>query len=284
MRLAYTADLHGNILAYRQLLELALDQQARAVIVGGDLLPHTIQTQVAIGVQRRFILEQLRPLLAEYRAARPELAIYLLAGNDDWAGAIAALEELERDGLAVPIHGRVLPLGDNLWLAGYACVPVTPFSIKDYERRDTGDLPPYSFEMAYTSAGGEPVKTSAARMLALPTIAEELAALARQSNPARTIYVCHTPPHNTGLDQMRTKHVGSKALRAFIEQHQPPLTLHGHIHEAPTLSRRYAEQLGTTWSINPGHERTRFGAVVLDTDDIAGTMWHTIYGLATVSR
>ena len=38
--------------------------------------------------------------------------------------------------------------------ASYGCVPVTPFSIKDYERRDTGALPHYSFEMAYVSAGG----------------------------------------------------------------------------------------------------------------------------------
>jgi len=76
----------------------------------------------------------------------------------------------------------------------------------------------------------------------------------------------------------RGRHVGSKALRAFIEQHAPPLTLHGHIHESPEMSGLYAVRLGATWSINPGHHPKRFQAVALDTDDLAGTITHTVYG------
>jgi Icc-related predicted phosphoesterase len=167
----------------------------------------------------------------------------------------------------------------ELWLAGFACVPLTPFSIKDYERRDAGPLPPFSFAMAYTSWDGEIQPTDAATIAARPSIAEALATLAQRSDPRRTIYVCHTPPFNTPLDAMpRGRHVGSKALRAFIEQHAPPLTLHGHIHESPEISGRYAVQLGATWSINPGHNPTRFQAVALDTDDLAGTITHTAFG------
>jgi hypothetical protein len=217
------------------------------------------------------------------------------------------LDQLEQAGLAFPLHERVYRLsttddrppttefnevvggqssivGDGLWLAGYACVPLTPFSIKDYERRDDGPLPPFSFGMAYTSAGGEIQPTDAKAIAAQPSIAEALAALAQRSDPQRTIYVCHTPPFDTPLDTMpRARHVGSKALRAFIEQHAPPLTLHGHIHEAPELSGRYAAQLGTTWSINPGHDPRRFQAITLDTDDMTGTMMHTTYGRPVTS-
>jgi Icc-related predicted phosphoesterase len=133
--------------------------------------------------------------------------------------------------------------------------------------------------MAYTSASGEIQPADAAAITAQPSIAEALSALAQQSDPQRTIYVCHTPPFDTPLDSMPHKrHVGSKALRAFIEQHAPPLTLHGHIHESPELSGRYAAQLGPTWSINPGHDPRRFQAVTLDTDDLAGTITHTAYG------
>jgi hypothetical protein len=164
-------------------------------------------------------------------------------------------------------------------LAGYACVPLTPFSIKDYERRDDGPLPPFSFGMAYTSTSGEIQPADAAAITAQPSIAEALAALAQRSDPQRTIYVCHTPPFDTPLDSMpRGRHVGSKALRAFIELHAPPLTLHGHIHEAPELSGRYAAQLGSTWSINPGHDPRRFQAVTFDADDLDGTITHTAYG------
>jgi Icc-related predicted phosphoesterase len=299
MRLAYSADLHGDIDAYRALLDLAVSTGAQAAIVGGDLLPHAITLKDALQMQRDFIVERLRPLLAWFRGQHPQIAVYLLAGNDDWAGAIEDLSGLEQEGLAFPLHERVYALTPQpplpsrrergrraatgvragLWLAGYACVPLTPFSIKDYERRDDGPLPPFSFEMAYTSWGGEIEPVHAASIAAQPSIAEALATLARQSEPRRTIYVCHSPPADTPLDQMpRGRHVGSKALRAFIEQHAPPLTLHGHIHESPAMSGHYAARLGSTWSINPGHDPLRFQAVTLDTDDLAGTIEHTTFG------
>lgn len=283
MLLVYTADLHGNIMAYRQLLELAVTQQAAAVVVGGDLLPQHIKLSEGIQAQRRFIQTQLRPLLSEFRSAYPQIDVFLLPGNDDWAAAIADLDTLADDGLVYPLHQRVYPLRDNLWLAGYACVPITPFSVKDYERHDGGSPQAYSFAMAYISRDGLPVKTTLADLLRLPSIAQDLADLAGQSDPARTIYVCHTPPYDTGLDQMRHKHVGSRALRAFIEQYQPLLTLHGHIHEAPQLSGRYAEQLGHTWCVNPGHSQQHFHAVVVDTACVAA-MWHTVFGPVLAAR
>jgi uncharacterized protein len=269
---------------------------ARAAIVGGDLLPHAIRVDSALPVQRDFIQKQLRPLLELFHSEHPNIDVYLLAGNDDWAAAIAALDDLESAGLAYPLHERVYRLSANagvqtrvvggaaaanhaLWLAGYACVPLTPFSIKDYERRDDGPLPPFSFGMAYTSWSGEIVPVKASAIEARPSIAEGLAALAARGDPARTIYVCHTPPADTPLDQMpRGRHVGSKAVRAFIEQHAPPLTLHGHIHEAPQMTGSYAIQIGATWCVNPGHDPRRFQAIVVDTHDISGTIEHTVYG------
>ncbi|MEN9939002.1 MAG: hypothetical protein RLZZ387_5581 [Chloroflexota bacterium] len=307
MRLAYTADLHGDLGSYRALLELAVAYGARAAIVGGDLLPHTSARSDAIRRQRDFVEQYLGPLLAAFRARHPAIDIYLLPGNDDWAAAVAALEPLEAAGLAVNIHERVLTLAHptaadqlaaphprageeegeagelaGLWLAGYACVPITPFSIKDYERLDApGDrnAHAYSFAMAYTSAGGAVVPATHEELAALPSIAESLEALALWSEPALTVYVCHTPPADTPLDQMpRGRHVGSRALRSFVERHAPPLTLHGHIHEAPEESGRYAARIGRTWCVNPGHNPRRFQAVTLDTDDIAGTMEHTVLG------
>jgi Icc-related predicted phosphoesterase len=297
MRLVYTADLHGNIESYRALLDLAVMSQAKVAIVGGDLLPHAINRQSAIQTQRDFVEQDLRPLLEAFHAAHSDIDVYLLAGNDDWAAAIAALDALEADGLAYPLHHRVYvvetihepenernPLVKSdrqtaLFLAGYACVPPTPFSIKDYERRDDGPVLLWSFEMAYTSDTGVITPIEAEVIEARPSIGDDLAVLAQQSDPVRTIYVCHTPPANTPLDQMpNDKHVGSRALRAFIETHAPPLTLHGHIHEAPRMSGRFATRLGTTWCVNPGNDQRRFHAVTLDTDDVEGTLEHTVYG------
>jgi len=79
--------------------------------------------------------------------------------------------------------------------------------------------------------------------------------------PEKTIYNFHCPPYGTGLDDapeltedLRPKHggrsivpVGSKAVKEAIEQGQPALSLHGHIHEARGNTR-----IGRTLCINPG--------------------------------
>jgi Icc-related predicted phosphoesterase len=50
--------------------------------------------------------------------------------------------------------------------------------------------------------------------------------------------------------------VGSRAVRKFLEEHQPILSLHGHIHES-----RGAVRIGRTLAINPG---STYGEGVLD--------------------
>jgi len=85
-------------------------------------------------------------------------------------------------------------------------------------------------------------------------------------NPANAIFNLHVPPFDTNLDSapeldanltpklslsggFKMASVGSKAVRAAIEKHQPLLGLHGHIHES-----RSAQKIGRTMCINPGSE------------------------------
>jgi Icc-related predicted phosphoesterase len=82
----------------------------------------------------------------------------------------------------------------------------------------------------------------------------------------RSIFNIHVPPYGSHLDdgplidketkkmtagigQQISVPVGSHACRSFIEQHQPMLSLHGHIHES-----RAAIRLGRTVSVNPGSD------------------------------
>jgi Icc-related predicted phosphoesterase len=97
------------------------------------------------------------------------------------------------------------------------------------------------------------------------------------ATPEKTIFSFHCPPHGTGLDEapeltddMRlkdagraTKPVGSTAVRQVIEEHQPALTLHGHIHEA-----RGSTRLGSTLCINPGssYEQGQLLGAVIELD------------------
>jgi uncharacterized protein len=80
-------------------------------------------------------------------------------------------------------------------------------------------------------------------------------------NMHNCIFNLHAPPYGSGLDEapeltkdLRPKlagnliiPVGSKAVRKTIENHQPLLGLHGHIHECKATAR-----LGRTLCINPG--------------------------------
>lgn len=62
------------------------------------------------------------------------------------------------------------------------------------------------------------------------------------------VLACHTPPLDTGADDLGGgRHVGSEAVRAFVEKVQPAACITGHIHEAKSVDR-----IGTTLVINPG--------------------------------
>ncbi|GFM38487.1 metallophosphoesterase [Desulfovibrio psychrotolerans] len=64
----------------------------------------------------------------------------------------------------------------------------------------------------------------------------------------RLILISHTPPFNTECDRISSGvHVGSRAVREFIEEHQPDICLCGHIHES-----RATGKLGRTTLINTG--------------------------------
>ncbi len=62
------------------------------------------------------------------------------------------------------------------------------------------------------------------------------------------IFVTHQPPLNTRCDRLNTGiHVGSSAVRRFIETHAPVLCLTGHIHESSSM-----DTIGDTRIVNPG--------------------------------
>src|SRR2546422_642678 len=106
-----------------------------------------------------------------------------LHGDIDSYRSLLALA-VTADARAAIVVGRPSSVvDDGLYLAGFACVPLTPFSIKDFERRDDRPLPPFSFGMAYTSWSGEIQPTHAEALAARPSIAEALATLAEQSDP-----------------------------------------------------------------------------------------------------
>ena len=265
-RLLFATDLHGNRQAYTDLFGLAAAGNVDALVLGGDLLPLPLgQGQDLIGLQRKFITEFLRPALRGLEALHP-IPVFGVLGNDDWAACLDLIEKLEEDGLFANLHMRSFDLDDQRQIAGYSCVPLTPFRMSDWDRWDTAAWTPKREPRRLLLSDTGTLREGTLRDIrSRPTIEEDLRELARATEPARTVYVCHTPPYDTHLDLMHGKTpIGSHALRSFIEEHQPPLTLHGHVHESPRLSGHIEDRLGVTLCVNPGDSRSHLRSVHID--------------------
>jgi Icc-related predicted phosphoesterase len=78
------------------------------------------------------------------------------------------------------------------------------------------------------------------------------------------VVLSHPPPHGGTLDRTSmAKHVGSTALRRFIDETQPELVICGHIHES-----RGVENLGQTTAVNCGPAAAGFYALAEVGDEL----------------
>lgn len=138
-------------------------------------------------------------------------AILAVAGNLDQPSVARYLEDIE-----ISLHGRGI-IVDDLGIMGLGGSNYTPFNT------------PYEFseqELASFLASG----------------------FAQIEDVKIFILVSHTPPVQTKTDRLvNGNHVGSKAVRTFIEEKQPLLCLTGHIHES-----RGQDYIGRTLVLNPG--------------------------------
>lgn len=239
MQVLFVTDIHGNKEIYEKVLAKTVLEQQDAIIFGGDLCPHQLGQDLERGIafQRDFLQNWLVPKLEAFHAKNKEIQIYWMMGNDDYR----INEKLLQNNKAFSyIHQSKEKLG-NLFLVGYSFIPPTPFRLTDWEKVEfQGEQFPEKMEV--NSVPREP-----------GSIEEDLAKLKKLSNPKKTIYSIHTPPFKTKLDMVHSgEHVGSKAVRKFIEVEQPLLCLHGHIHESPVVSGTHLHKIGETLCVNPG--------------------------------
>jgi len=262
-KLIYTADLHGNEEFYKRLLKKAEEENAGAVVIGGDLCPKggsTVKERAEF--QKDFLEKFMIPLFKNFKNRNKKTETYVIMGNDDFRVNLKILEDAEKDKILKSIHNKSARLNKNLNIAGYSFVNPTPFRLKDWEKPDfeNDKVPAQLFDEEIRSAEKEE-----------GTIEKDLKKLKTLSNPSKTVYVVHAPPFNTKLDMISSgAHVGSKSLRNFVEKEQPLLTLHGHIHESPQMSGSWHDKIGKTECINVGssYPEDKLNCVVIDVDDL----------------
>jgi uncharacterized protein len=269
-RCLFASDLHGRLDRYEKLLAAIEAERPDAVLLGGDLLP-----RLAPAGTGDFLPDWLSPRLRELRArlgsAWPRvLAIF---GNDDPRSEAESLRGLERQGLVEHVHGRRASLGGRA-LYGYACVPPTPFHLKDWERYDVSRYVDPGCVSPEEGVRSVPVPEAEAKW---GTIASDLEALAGEDDVSGAVFLFHSPPHRTSLDRADLDgrsfdhapldvHVGSIAIRRFIEARQPLLTLHGHVHESARLTGAWMERIGRTVCLSAAHDGPELALVRFDLD------------------
>jgi Icc-related predicted phosphoesterase len=266
-----TADLHGNKANYNSLKKIIQKEKISLVFFAGDLLPkeeglwHPGHKTRTIEVQREFfknfLIDYLRDL-GKYSH------IYAIFGNDDFRSNYDLTKNISQNVIFLNKEVVRLPIPEQeLFIAGYSQVVLTPFLQKDWEQWDNivGEISHKICKTeGYDSHDGKHYPISFTNNAdGRPTIAADLTKLALKSNPKKTVYLMHETPFNTPLDQISPSnpyvkngllHVGSKALRLFIEKEQPFLTMHGHIHETFRESGKFLWKCGSSVSVTPSHD------------------------------
>lgn len=287
LRLFYAGDVHGARVCWRKFVNAGAHYPADALIMGGDLTGKALvpvarredgsyaarvigEERIARGDDE---LEQMRrainangmyPIVVDshtaerlesdsgYREKRFEDA--LRRELEQWIEF--ADERLDGSGR----RAFVIPGNDDPWSIDPVLASGRHVDACDEQVRWVGGHEMASFGFSNRTPWHTP------RELDEDEIYTRLKALVDQvEDPGAAILNVHVPPHDSSLDtayevgedlRYVTKGghpheiaTGSTAVRQIIEEMQPLLSLHGHIHESKGVTR-----IGRTVAINPGSD------------------------------
>ena len=260
----FVSDLHGNTVRYDKLFAAIINERPQAVFMGGDLLPSRHATILSASATYPDFVDDF--LVAKFAHLREQLGdryprIFLIMGNDDARIEEDAIVAAAGRGLWEYVHNRKVTLGQNS-VYGYAYVPPTPFLLKDWERYDVsrfvdpGCVSPEEGSRSVAVSEHERTYT---------TIQKDLQLLTGNDDLSQAIFLFHSPPYQTFLDRAALvgkkvdhveldPHIGSIAVRRFIETRKPLITLHGHVHESARLTGSWRQQLGSTFCFSAAHD------------------------------
>jgi Icc-related predicted phosphoesterase len=241
--------------------------------MGGDILPHAMKgSDKYIDFMDDYLFPEFIKLRDRMGDQYPE--IFLILGNDDPAIEEHKFMEAGEKGLLRYINEKKVILG-AFSVYGYCFVPPTPFQLKDWEKYDVSRY--VDPGCTHPDEGYRSVEPS--KNIVYETIQKDLEKLTAGEDLTKAVFLFHSPPYDTHLDRAALDgqmidhvpldvHVGSIAIKRFIEERQPLLTLHGHIHESARLTGKWKQQIGNTIAINAAHDGDELSAVILDLENL----------------
>jgi uncharacterized protein len=286
VKLYYSSDIHGSEVCWRKFLNAGPFYRADVIVMGGDLTgkgivpivrdpdggewtarfkgrSYQLSTDEALGeLEEKITFNGMYP----YRCDQRELDRLTAASDQDelfdelmeatFARWLAVGDErLRKSG----VRCWVMPGNDDAWAIDKAFVRSALVHPCDRKVVDLGEG--YSMlSIGYSN----PTPWDSPREVSEDTLSEMIEELIPDlPSLERAIFNLHVPPYDSDLDiapkldpdfRIQTSGgmqvvgpVGSTAVRAAIERHQPLLALHGHIHES-----KGSRKIGRTLCINPG--------------------------------
>ncbi|MEA2096120.1 MAG: metallophosphoesterase [Candidatus Cloacimonadota bacterium] len=266
MNCFFVTDLHGKTCRYQTLINKIKKEIPDVVLMGGDLLPgfNTLYGD--------FIKEYLIPKFEELKKELGEHypQIFIIMGNDDPRIEEEKLIKAEKREIWNYLNEKKITYKDFDFY-GYAYVPPTPFRLKDWEKFDVSryvDIGCVSPLEGSRTIEVDPIN------IEHYTISKDLQKL-MNDDPSRAICLFHAPPYKTYLDRADLDgriidhvqvdmHVGSIAIKNFIESEQPRITLHGHIHESSRITGHWQQKIKGTFSYSAAWDGTELALVKFD--------------------
>lgn len=270
MHCFFVSDLHGRLDKYEKLFNVIQSQNPDVVFLGGDLLPHYFGSSHFV---YDFLIPKFNSLKEILTDKYPE--IFVILGNDDARIEERSIINAEQSGLIRYIHSKNVKLsGHDLF--GYSFTPPSPFQLKDWEKYDISQ---YIDPGCISPEEGKRTIEISEEGKKLSTIKEDLEILTNGVDLTNAIFLFHGPPYKTNLDRAALDgkmidhvpldvHVGSIAIKNFIEEKQPMLTLHGHIHESPRIMNSWNDKIGRTYCFSAAHDGKELAIIKFDLETL----------------
>jgi Icc-related predicted phosphoesterase len=264
----FVSDLHGKKHLYKKLFEEIQKTEPAVVLIGGDLFPHGYipDDPGEEDFIKDFFIKEFRKLKQAMSHKYPWFLIIL--GNDDPRSNEKKLLSDELNGsLWHYLHGRKIEI-ENYKFFGYSFIPPSPFGLKDWEKYDVSRFVDpgctHPFEgMRSVDPDFDPEYSN---------IKEDLVYLTQEDDLSNGVFLFHSPPYNTPLDRAALDgkmidyvpldvHVGSIAIQRFIEERQPLITLHGHVHEASSITGEWKTKIGNTHAYSAAYDDNKLSVI-----------------------
>lgn len=282
LKILFTSDLHGSEVVFKKFLNAGKMYKADVLIIGGDLAGKALVPIIDVGngeyevdgvivrkdglqnviqklknegnyyvIATKQEVEELRRdkrkldnafkeainerikewiKIAEERYKDIKVPIYFNLGNDD---PMYIFDVVPEDSVFKRTEGFIIPIGDYE-MVSYGYVNPTPWN-------------------TYREKKEEEIYADIKQMME------------KVKDPSKVILNTHAPPYGTNLDnaplldkdlkpvvrggEVVMTHVGSNSVRKIIEEFNPLIGIHGHIHESRAFNK-----LGNTLVLNPGSQ------------------------------